>query len=163
MEVHFSNDLQTKLARLAAQQGRDTSSLVVEAVERMVDYDEWFRGKSKKASRQQTGASSSSMTKSVSLWIAGIAADDSLDGTCIRLVQGRWDTQRCASRFVGIPPFANNAKDGAPADLLHCRTGTLSPAVNYSALVRNADQASLQAATVRAQTRHTLADIYIDP
>jgi hypothetical protein len=80
MEVHFSNDLQTKLARLAAQQGRDTSSLVVEAVERMVDYDEWFRGKSKKASRQQTGASSSSMTKSVSLWIAGIAADaDSLD------------------------------------------------------------------------------------
>jgi hypothetical protein len=77
MEVHFTDDLQTKLARLAAQQGRDTSSLVVEAVERMADYDEWFR------SRQQTGASSSSMTKSVSLWIAGIAADaDSLDGTC---------------------------------------------------------------------------------
>jgi predicted transcriptional regulator len=43
MEVHFPNDLQTKLIRLAAQQGRDSSSLVVEAVERMVDYDEWFR------------------------------------------------------------------------------------------------------------------------
>jgi len=48
MEVHLPNDLQTKLARLAAQQGRDTSSLVVEAVERMVDYDEWFRGEVEK-------------------------------------------------------------------------------------------------------------------
>lgn len=42
MEVHFSNDLETKLSQLAAQQGRDSSALVVEAVERMVDYDEWF-------------------------------------------------------------------------------------------------------------------------
>jgi predicted transcriptional regulator len=42
MEVHLSNDLETKLSHLAAQQGRDSSSLVVEAVERMVDYDEWF-------------------------------------------------------------------------------------------------------------------------
>ena len=42
MEVHFSNDLETKLTQLAAQQGRDSSALVVEAVERMVDYDDWF-------------------------------------------------------------------------------------------------------------------------
>ena len=42
MEVSFPNELQAKLTRLAAQQGRDSNSLVVEAVERLVDYDEWF-------------------------------------------------------------------------------------------------------------------------
>lgn len=42
MEVSISNDLQSKLSRLAAEQGRDSSALVVEAVERMVDYEEWF-------------------------------------------------------------------------------------------------------------------------
>jgi len=38
MEARFNADLQAKLSRLAAQQGRD----VVEAVERLVNYDEWF-------------------------------------------------------------------------------------------------------------------------
>ena len=42
MEVRLKPDLQAKLTRLATQQGRDDESLVVEAVERMVDYDEWF-------------------------------------------------------------------------------------------------------------------------
>ena len=42
MEVHLSPDLQAKLAQLASQQGRDSESLVVEAVQRMVNYDEWF-------------------------------------------------------------------------------------------------------------------------
>ena len=42
MEVHLNPDLQAKLTRLATQQGRDSESLVVEAVERMVNYDEWF-------------------------------------------------------------------------------------------------------------------------
>jgi len=42
MEVRLKPDLQEKLARLAAQQGRDSESLVAEAVERMVNYDEWF-------------------------------------------------------------------------------------------------------------------------
>ena len=42
MEVDFTPDLQAKLNRLAAQQGRDTKSIVREAVERFVDYDEWF-------------------------------------------------------------------------------------------------------------------------
>jgi predicted transcriptional regulator len=42
MEVPLNPDLQAKLSRLAAQQGRATESLVVEAVERMVSYDEWF-------------------------------------------------------------------------------------------------------------------------
>lgn len=40
--MHLSPDLQAKLTRLATQQGRDSESLVVEAVERMVNYDEWF-------------------------------------------------------------------------------------------------------------------------
>lgn len=42
MEVHFSADLQTKLSRLASEQGRDSETLVKEAVERMVNYDECF-------------------------------------------------------------------------------------------------------------------------
>ena len=42
MEVQFSADLQTKLSRIALEQGRDSAALVVEAVERMVNSDEWF-------------------------------------------------------------------------------------------------------------------------
>jgi len=42
MEVHLNPDLQARLAHLAEQQGRDTEALVLEAVERLVDYDEWF-------------------------------------------------------------------------------------------------------------------------
>jgi predicted transcriptional regulator len=42
MEVRLNPDLHAKLNRLATQQGRDSESLVVEAVERMVNYDEWF-------------------------------------------------------------------------------------------------------------------------
>jgi len=42
MEVNLSPELQAKLNRKAAEQGRDTESLVREAVERLVDYDERF-------------------------------------------------------------------------------------------------------------------------
>jgi predicted transcriptional regulator len=42
MEVHLNPDLQGKLARMAAERGCDSASLVEEAVERFVDYDEWF-------------------------------------------------------------------------------------------------------------------------
>jgi predicted transcriptional regulator len=42
MEVRLKAELQEKLARLADQQGRDSESLVVEAVERLVNYDDWF-------------------------------------------------------------------------------------------------------------------------
>jgi predicted transcriptional regulator len=42
MEVRLKPDLEEKLSRLASEQGRDRESLVVEAVERMVNYDEWF-------------------------------------------------------------------------------------------------------------------------
>jgi predicted transcriptional regulator len=42
MEVHFNPDLQAKLSRMATQQGRNAETLVQEAVERLVDYDDWF-------------------------------------------------------------------------------------------------------------------------
>ncbi len=42
MEVRLKPELQEKLTRLATEQGRDSEALVVEAVERMVNYDEWF-------------------------------------------------------------------------------------------------------------------------
>lgn len=42
MEVRLNPDLQAKLAQLTSQRGRETEALIVEAVERMVNYDEWF-------------------------------------------------------------------------------------------------------------------------
>ncbi|MBZ5634196.1 MAG: toxin-antitoxin system antitoxin subunit [Acidobacteriia bacterium] len=42
MEVNLSAELEAKLKRKAAEQGRDSQSLVREAVERLVSYDEWF-------------------------------------------------------------------------------------------------------------------------
>jgi predicted transcriptional regulator len=42
MEVRLNPELQAKLAQLASQQGRNTEELVVDAVERMVNYDQWF-------------------------------------------------------------------------------------------------------------------------
>ena len=42
MEINLSPELQAKLERIASQQGRDSQSLVHEAVERLVGYDEWF-------------------------------------------------------------------------------------------------------------------------
>jgi predicted transcriptional regulator len=42
MEVPLSPDVQAKLTRLAAEQGRDTETLAQEAIARFVDYDEWF-------------------------------------------------------------------------------------------------------------------------
>jgi predicted transcriptional regulator len=42
MEVALTPELQAKLIRLAAEQGRDTETLVQEAIERLVNYEEWF-------------------------------------------------------------------------------------------------------------------------
>jgi predicted transcriptional regulator len=42
MNVHFSPEVQAKLDRAAAEQGRDAESLIREAVERLLDFDEWF-------------------------------------------------------------------------------------------------------------------------
>jgi predicted transcriptional regulator len=40
--MDFNTNLQAKLVRMATQQGRDAQTLVQEAVERLVDHDEWF-------------------------------------------------------------------------------------------------------------------------
>lgn len=42
MEVNLNPDLQARLSQLAAREGRDTEALALEAIERLVDYDEWF-------------------------------------------------------------------------------------------------------------------------
>ena len=42
MEVHLNPDVQDKLTRIAAARGSDAEGLAREAIERFVDYDEWF-------------------------------------------------------------------------------------------------------------------------
>jgi predicted transcriptional regulator len=42
MEITFPRELEDKLSRVASELGRDRSALVVEAVERLVDYDAWL-------------------------------------------------------------------------------------------------------------------------
>lgn len=42
MEVKLKPELAAKLSRLAAEQGRESEALVIEAVEKLIDYDEWF-------------------------------------------------------------------------------------------------------------------------
>jgi predicted transcriptional regulator len=42
MKVQSAPELQAKLDRAAAQQGRNAESLIQEAVERLLNYDEWF-------------------------------------------------------------------------------------------------------------------------
>jgi predicted transcriptional regulator len=42
MEVPLTSDQQAKLLRMATEQGRAAETLVQEAVERLVNYDDWF-------------------------------------------------------------------------------------------------------------------------
>ena len=42
MEVNLGPDLQAKLTRLAHERGRGPQALVQEAIERFVNYNEWF-------------------------------------------------------------------------------------------------------------------------
>jgi predicted transcriptional regulator len=42
MEVILSADVQAKLARIAHERGMDPQVLAREAIERLVDYDDWF-------------------------------------------------------------------------------------------------------------------------
>lgn len=52
MEVNLRPELQAKLTRLAEMEGRDTDTLVEEAIERLVDYDDWFIGEVQKGMEQ---------------------------------------------------------------------------------------------------------------
>ena len=42
MEVTLSAELQAKLARIAQERGTNPQELAREAIERLVDYDDWF-------------------------------------------------------------------------------------------------------------------------
>jgi predicted transcriptional regulator len=42
MQIDFPPELQGKLNRIAAEQGKNSETVVFEAVERLVGYDEWF-------------------------------------------------------------------------------------------------------------------------
>lgn len=43
MEVNLTPDLHAKLTRLAAERGSDAEALAREAIEQLVDFDDWFR------------------------------------------------------------------------------------------------------------------------
>ena len=64
MQVNLPPELQAKLDRIAAQQGRAPESLVNEAVERLVDYDEWFIGQVEKGLAQVEREKCLNMNKS---------------------------------------------------------------------------------------------------
>lgn len=42
MELTLSADLQARLTRLARERGTNAEALAREAIERLVDYDDWF-------------------------------------------------------------------------------------------------------------------------
>lgn len=42
MEIDFAPETEAKLNQLAAERGLEPESLVHEAVERFIDYDDWF-------------------------------------------------------------------------------------------------------------------------
>ena len=42
MEVTLSPELQARLSRIAHERGTDAQALAREAIERLVDYDDWF-------------------------------------------------------------------------------------------------------------------------
>jgi predicted transcriptional regulator len=42
MEVKLNPDLEARLAAVAARLGRNAAAVASEAIERFVDYDEWF-------------------------------------------------------------------------------------------------------------------------
>jgi predicted transcriptional regulator len=42
MEVQLSPDLEAKLSRMAAERGAPAEALIEEAIERLLDHEEWF-------------------------------------------------------------------------------------------------------------------------
>jgi predicted transcriptional regulator len=52
MELKLPHELRARLNRLAAKSGRDEQTLAREAIERFVDYDEWFMGEVEKGLTQ---------------------------------------------------------------------------------------------------------------
>lgn len=52
MEVILSPELQAKLTRIARDRGTDAEAVAREAIERLVDYDDWFVGEVEKGLAQ---------------------------------------------------------------------------------------------------------------
>jgi predicted transcriptional regulator len=52
MEVNLPPDLEAKLARIANQRGCDAEAVARDAIERLVNYDEWFIGEVEKGLAQ---------------------------------------------------------------------------------------------------------------
>ena len=52
MDVTLSPDLQAKLTRIALDRGTDAEAVAREALERLVDYDDWFVREVEKALAQ---------------------------------------------------------------------------------------------------------------
>ena len=63
IEIHLTPELEAKLARLADQQGRKREALAEEAIERFVNFDEWFIQEVEEAWRLRTGATLLNMKK----------------------------------------------------------------------------------------------------
>jgi len=88
MDVDFSPELEAQLNRKAAHEGRDTESLVHEAVERYLDYDEWFIREVEKVWHKRSGANywstkTSERASKSCLPKSGIGLDPaSLDSCC---------------------------------------------------------------------------------
>ena len=43
MAINLSPELESKLTEVAAKQGREPDAVLAEAVQQLVNYDEWFR------------------------------------------------------------------------------------------------------------------------
>jgi predicted transcriptional regulator len=52
MEVTLSADVQAKLTRMARERGTDAQALAREAIERLVNYENWFVGEVEKGLAQ---------------------------------------------------------------------------------------------------------------
>lgn len=52
MEINLSGAVKAKLNRLAAEQHKNEESLIQEAIERLVDYDDWFMREVEKGQAQ---------------------------------------------------------------------------------------------------------------
>ena len=67
MDVHFSPEVEAKLNRAAAERERNTESLVQEAVERLLNHDEWFARQVKKACPPSVASLSNTTLQSAQL------------------------------------------------------------------------------------------------
>jgi len=52
MEIHLTPEKEALIRELAARTGQDTSQLIQEAVDRLLDYDSWFRDEVAKGQAQ---------------------------------------------------------------------------------------------------------------